>query len=97
MGEAIGGDLLTTVSMNVFLPQFFGDMVQSSAFVDGGYIYNQKDFDFKKWEYSTGVQFRVQTPMAPVILLFSWPLSTDSASDGITFKRFQFSFQTSLY
>jgi len=97
MGEAIGGDLLTTVSMNMYLPQVLGDMVQSSAFIDGGYIYNQKDFDFSKWEYSTGLQFRVQTPMAPVTLLFSWPLNIDGTDDGTTFKRFQFSFQTSLY
>ena len=97
MGEAIGGDLLTTASLNLFLPQFMGDAVQMSAFIDGGYIYNQHQFDFDKWVYTAGVQARIQTPMAPIVLMYAVPLKIDESEKGEVFKNFQFSFQTALY
>ena len=97
MGDAIGGDLLTTASLNLFLPQFAGEAVQLSAFIDGGYIYNQHQFDFSEWTYSAGIQARIQTPMAPIILMYATPIKIDSADKGEVFKNFQFSFQTALY
>jgi outer membrane protein insertion porin family len=99
-GKAVGGDLITTASLNMFLPTLQQDQVIPSLFIDGGYVYNQHDFDFNKWVYSAGVQVRVATPMAPVLLIFSYPLKIDtesSASGKDAFKYFQFSMQANLY
>ena len=99
-GKAIGGDLITTASMNVFLKPMNNDQVIPSLFVDGGYVYNQHDFDFRKWVYSTGLQVRVMTPIAPVVLIFSYPLKIDTEKSEYgkdSFKYMQFSLKASLY
>lgn len=99
-GKAIGGDLITTASMNVFLKPFNDDQVIPSLFVDGGYIYNDQDFNFNSWVYSTGLQFRIMTPIAPVLLVFSYPLKIDDDSSEFGADKFnyaQFSMQANLY
>ena len=99
-GKAIGGDLITTTSMNMFLKPFNDDMVIPSLFVDGGYTYNDHAFDFDKWVYSAGVQFRVMTPIAPILLIFSYPIKIDDADSEYGKDRFnyaQFSMQANLY
>ena len=99
-GRAIGGDLITTASMNVFLKPFNDDQVIPSLFVDGGYAFNDHAFDFGKWVYSAGLQFRVMTPIAPILLVFSYPLKIDDDSSEYgedTFRYAQFSMQANLY
>ena len=99
-GKAIGGDLITTASMNVFLKPFNDDQVIPSLFVDGGYIFNDQDFNFNSWVYSTGLQFRIMTPIAPVLLVFSYPLKIDDDSSEFGADKFnyaQFSMQANLY
>ena len=99
-GKAIGGDLITTASMNVFLKAMNNDQVIPSIFIDGGYVYNKHDFDFSKWVYSAGCQMRVMTPIAPVVLVFSYPLKIDTETSEFgkdSFKYLQFSMQANLY
>lgn len=99
-GKAIGGDLITTASMNIFLKPFNDDQVIPSLFLDGGYAYNDHAFNFSQWVYSAGLQFRVMTPIAPVVLVFSYPLKIDGEDSDFgkdTFRYFQFSMQASLY
>lgn len=99
-GKAIGGDLITTASMNVFLKPLNNDMVIPSLFVDGGYTFNKHDFDFSKWVYSAGLQVRVMTPVAPVVMVFAYPLKIDGTSSEYgkdSFRYFQFTMQANLY
>ena len=99
-GRAIGGDLITTASMNVFLKPLNDDQIIPSLFVDGGYAYNNHAFKFDQWVYSAGLQVRVMTPIAPVILVFSYPLKIDTETSAYgkdTFRYFQFTMQANLY
>ena len=99
-GKAIGGDLITTASLNMFLKPYNDDQVIPSLFLDGGYVYNDHAFDFSQWVYSTGLQVRVITPVAPIVLVFSYPLKIDGVDSKYgkdTFRYFQFSMQANLY
>ena len=86
--------------MNIFLKAMNNDQVIPSLFVDGGYVYNKHDFDFNKWVYTAGCQMRVMTPIAPVVLVFSYPLKVDTETSEFgkdSFKYLQFSMQANLY
>ena len=99
-GKAIGGDLITTASLNMFLKPFNDDQIIPSVFIDGGYVFNEHAFNFNQWVYSTGLQVRVMTPVAPIVLVFSYPLKIDGVDSKYgkdTFRYFQFSMQANLY
>ena len=101
--DAQGGELLTTASLNLVLPNMISDSVTTSVFLDGGYAYNRmsKDrdlwFDMNKWVYSTGVQMQIQTPIAPIVLMWSRPIKIERSAVGRDlFKSGQFSIQAAL-
>ena len=90
---ASGGNLLTTASMNFNLPPLGGGSVLLSAFVDGGYLYGRdpsadmntfrlERVTLSKWLYSAGVQLQVNTPIAPLVFIFSAPLSPKHKYEG---------------
>lgn len=99
-GRAVGGDIITTGSLNLLTPTFMEGMVSFKGFLDGGYIFAQDGFDWRRMSYSAGVQMDVQTPIAPFVLIYAVPLRIDgdgSPGGPDRFKRFQFSIQTSLF
>ena len=53
--------ILSRQLLEYILKSFNDDMVIPSLFVDRGHAYNDHAFDFDKWVYSAGVQFRVMT------------------------------------
>lgn len=96
--QAIGGDVLTTASMNIYVPKVFNGALQPSLFVDGGYVYSSNEFSLQKWVSSAGVQLDLKTPIAPLTFIYAVPLKmnkTGSLKDS--FRNFQFSLQTTLY
>ena len=98
--KAAGGSMITTASLNLFAPPIMDGAVVISGFIDGGYLYAQNKFKLDKWVYSTGLQMRISTPIAPITLILAAPIriSKGSLSTGgpDVFKKFQFSFKADL-
>lgn len=96
--DALGGDLLTTASINVFLPQVVSPLVKTSLFLDAGTVFTKREnWSTEKLVYSAGVQFDVMTPIAPLVFIIAKPLDINKdARLNEKFRKFQFTFQANI-
>lgn len=92
MNTPMGGNVLTLMSLNLFMPQWFGDDIRFGAFVDVGNVFDD-EFKFDELRSSGGVVVQWRTPMAPIALSLGYPLSKKS---GDELHAFSFSLSTNI-
>jgi outer membrane protein insertion porin family len=64
-GEVVGGDTMTTASLEYFFP-LFGKFFRGSVFYDMGNVWGDDNDGKSGWRSSTGVGLHFQTPLGPV-------------------------------
>lgn len=89
-GGPLGGNILTTASMGLILPD--SEHVRTTLFADAGNVY-KNNFDFGALRYSVGAAVQWRTALAPLVFSFAKPLKTRT---GDRLRSFQFTVGTSL-
>ena len=89
----IGGALSVSQSLELLIPTPFAkdaESVRLAAFVDAGQVYKDlSSFDAKDLRYSAGISVQWQSPVAPIIINWAFPLN---AKPGDDIERLQFTF-----
>ncbi len=89
----IGGALSVSQSLELLIPTPFAkdaESVRLAAFVDAGQVYKDVgSFDAKDLRYSAGISVQWQSPVAPIIINWAFPLN---AKPGDDIERLQFTF-----
>jgi len=93
----IGGALSIAQSLELLIPTPFAkdaESVRLAAFVDAGQVYKDVgSFDAKELRYSAGISVQWQSPVAPIIINWAFPLN---AKPGDDIERLQFTFLNGL-
>lgn len=89
-GGPLGGNILTTASVGLILPD--SEHVRTTLFADAGNVY-KNNFDFGDLRYSVGLGVQWRTALAPLVFSFAKPLKT---GPGDRLRSFQFTVGTSL-
>jgi len=98
-GNPFGGNILTDASLALIFPNFFGETVRTSAFVDAGNVYlyeNEyaKSFALKNIRSSVGIQAEWQSPLGMVLTLsIAKPINKKT---GDRLDAFQFNMGASI-
>jgi outer membrane protein insertion porin family len=89
-GDAIGGDLLTTGSLELIVPPPFAlDTGQSrlSLFYDFGNVYpDAESFEANELRTSVGIAFNWRSPVGPLSFSFAEPINPEPQDDTETFQ-----------
>ncbi|MEO6519994.1 MAG: outer membrane protein assembly factor BamA, partial [Pseudoxanthomonas sp.] len=90
-GQALGGSLKTTGSLEMYFPKLFDSKAaRISAFVDFGNVFAGTDnFDAGEIRASTGVSLLWRAPVGPISISYAFPLRKQ---DGDEIERLQFTF-----
>ena len=89
-GSPLGGNVLTTASVGIILPD--GEHVRTTVFADAGNVYHDR-LDPGALRYSTGVSVQWRTALAPLVFSLSKPLHSRA---GDRLRSFQFTVGTSF-
>jgi outer membrane protein insertion porin family len=93
----IGGALSIAQSFELLIPTPFAkdaESVRLAAFLDAGQIYKDvSSFDAKDLRYSAGISVQWQSPVAPIIINWAFPLNAKDTDDV---ERLQFTFLNGL-
>ena len=89
----IGGALSVSQSLELIVPTPFAkdaESVRLAAFIDAGQVYKDiGSFDADELRYSAGISVQWQSPVAPIIINWAFPLNAKSGDDV---ERLQFTF-----
>ncbi len=89
----IGGALSVSQSFELLIPTPFAkdaESVRLAAFLDAGQVYKDVgSFDVDELRYSAGISVQWQSPVAPIIINWAFPLNAEPGDDV---ERLQFTF-----
>lgn len=89
----IGGALSVAQTVELLVPTPFAkdaESVRLAVFLDAGQVYQDVDsFDADELRYSAGISVQWQSPVAPIIINWAFPLN---AKDSDDVERLQFTF-----
>jgi outer membrane protein insertion porin family len=89
----IGGALSVSQSLELLVPTPFAkdaESVRLAAFIDAGQVFKDVgSFDVDELRYSAGISVQWQSPVAPIIINWAFPLN---AKPGDDVERLQFTF-----
>lgn len=92
-GNPLGGNVLTTGTVSLIIPNPITDKLRTSVFVDGGNVFNNQ-FALGKIRYATGIGVELYIPMVgPLEFDVAEPLNARSHDQT---KNFDFSVGTSF-
>jgi|GEM_PF-4994500 len=66
---------LASLAMIIPVPEQINEIIRPEFFIDIGGLYNNTNFKADFLRISTGVQFKIRTPIAPLIFSINWPIS----------------------
>jgi len=90
-GDEVGGEFMTTMSAEVFVP-VYEDIIRASAFYDQGAVWAQLDEENSDiWRSSAGIGLHIRTPLGPMPIRLYWAWVLDDV-DGDDHQFFQFTF-----
>ena len=90
--KAMGGNILATTSLNLYLPQYFGDDMRYGLFVDAGNVFKDS-VDLHEIRASIGAVLQWHTPLAPLTFSYGIPIVKKS---GDKTEPFSVSMSTDL-
>ena len=89
----IGGALSVAQTVELLIPTPFAkdtESVRLALFLDAGQVYKDVDsFDAGELRYSAGISVQWQSPVAPIIINWAYPLNAEATDDV---ERLQFTF-----
>lgn len=93
LNNPLGGNVLTTASASLIIPNPFTDKLRPSIFVDAGNVFDNQ-FALRKVHYSAGIDFEVLVPMmGPLEFALAEPFNRGTHDQR---EHFEFSVATSF-